>query len=89
MKLQNKIILICFAVAVLVVMVISFATDTWPGNGFCLMAGLTGMVGGAGYFGLGILLLLLKDKRYAKAVVLSGVILAVIGFILFKFLPQY
>ena len=89
MKLQNKVLLISFSIAVLITLVIAFATDSWPGNGFCLMAGLTGMCGGAGYIGLGVLLLLLKDKRYAKGFLLSGAILLLVGFILFKFLPQY
>lgn len=89
MKLQNKIILICLGIAVLVTLVIAFATDSWWGNGFCLMAGLAGMCGGAGYAGLGALLLLLKDKRYGKAVLLAGVVLLLAGFVLFKFLPQY
>ena len=89
MKLQNKVLLISFGIAVLITLVIAFATDSWPGNGFCLMAGLTGMFGGAGYLGLGLLLLLLKDKRYAKGLLLCAVILALLGFLLFKFFPQY
>ena len=89
MKLQNKVLLISFSIAVLITLIIAFATDSWPGNGFCLMAGLTGMFGGIGYLALGLLLIVLKDKRYAKGLLLCAVILALLGFLLFKFLPQY
>ena len=89
MKLQNKVLLISFGIAVLITLIIAFATDSWPGNGFCLMAGLTGMFGGSGYLALGLLLLVLKDKSYAKGLLLCAVVIALLGFILFKFLPQY
>ena len=89
MRLQNKVLLISFGIAVLIIFIIAFATDTWWGNGFCLMAGLTGMCGGAGYLILGLLLLFLKDKSYAKGLILCSIILALAGFVLFKFLPQY
>jgi hypothetical protein len=88
-KLQNKVLLISFGVAVLITLVIAFATDSWPGNGFCLLAGLTGIFGAAGYLGLSLLLLFLKDKSYSKGLALCSVILFLLGFILFKFLPQY
>jgi hypothetical protein len=89
MKLQNKILLISLGIVVLIILTIAFATDSWPGNGFCLMAGLTGMCSGAGYAGLGALSLLLKDKSYAKGFLLSGGILLLSGSILFKFFSQY
>ena len=53
------------------------------------MAGLTGMFGAAGYICLGLLALLLKDKSYAKGLLAGEVILALVGFILFKIFPQY
>ncbi len=89
MKLQNKVLLISLGIAVLIILVIAFATDSWLGNGFCLMAGLTGMFGAAGYMGLGLPALLLKDKSYAKGLLTGAVILAMVGFLLFKFFPQY
>jgi len=88
-KLQNKILLASLGVVVLIIVILAFATDSWPGNGFFLMAGFTGMAGGAGYILLGLLLLLLKDKRYSKGFILSGIIILLAGLILFKFLPQY
>lgn len=89
LKLQNKILLISITIAVLVVLSLAFATDSWPGNGFFLMAGVTGMFGGAGYVFLGLLLLFLKDKGYAKGLISGGIIIFLTGLILFKFLPQY
>jgi hypothetical protein len=89
MKLQKKILLISAGIAVLITLIIAFATDSWLGNGFCLMAGLTGMFGAAGYTGLGIILLLLKDKSYSKGLFFCAIIIGVLGFILFKFFPQY
>jgi hypothetical protein len=88
-KLQHKALLISFGIAVFITLAIAFATDSWLDNGFCLMAGLTGMFGAAGYLFLGLLLLFLKDKSYAKGLLLCAVILLVLGFILFKFFPQY
>ena len=88
-QLQYKTTLISFGIAVLITLTIAFATDSWLGNGFCLMAGLTGMFGAAGYIGLGLLLLLLKNKGYAKGLFFCSVILFLLGFILFKFFPQY
>ncbi len=89
MKLQNKVLLISFGIAILIILTIAFATDSWWGNGFCLLAGLTGMFGAAGYLSLSLLLLFLKDKSYSKGLALCSVILFLLGFILFKFLPQY
>jgi len=88
-KLQNKVLLIGFGIAVLIILIAAFATDSWPGNGFCLLAGITGMFGAAGYLVLGLLLLILKDKRYAKGLLLCAAILMLVGFILCQFFPQY
>ena len=88
LKLQNKILLISFAVALVITVVLAYATDSWPGNGFCLLAGLTGMVGGACYIVLGLLMLLLKNKNYTRGLIMCGVLIAAIGFVLFKFFPQ-
>jgi UDP-N-acetylmuramyl pentapeptide phosphotransferase/UDP-N-acetylglucosamine-1-phosphate transferase len=89
LKLQNKIFLISFVVAVVITVVLAFALDSWLGNGFCLLAGLTGMVGGACYLVLGLLLLLLKNKSYTRGLIMCGLLIAAMGFILFKFFPQY
>ena len=88
MKLQNKVLLISIGIAVLITLIIAFATDSWPGNGFCLMAGLTGMFGAAGYTGLSMILLLLKDKSYSKGLLICAIVIGALGFILFKFFPQ-
>jgi len=89
MKVQNKVILICIAIALLIILGAAYFTDSWPGNGFFLMAGVIGMAGGAGYLLLGLILLLKKDKRYAYGLFTSAVVLIVLGFIVFNYLPQY
>lgn len=89
MKLQNKVILISIVFALSVILAIAFLTDSWPGNGFFLMAGAVGMFGGAGYLLLGLLLLFLKNKKYSYGFFKSAAVLMVLGFIVFKFLPNY
>lgn len=89
MKLQNKVALLSIGFAIVVILGTAFFTDSWPGNGFCLMAGLIGMCSGTGYLLLGVLLLLMKDKRFARGFMFSGIALLIVGFITFKFLPGY
>lgn len=89
MKVKTRVIFISITVALLIILGAAYFTDSWPGNGFFLMAGVIGMAGGAGYLLLGLILLLKKDKRYAYGFFTSAAVLLVLGFIVFKYLPQY
>lgn len=89
MKIKNSVILISFVFALAVILATAVLTDTWPGNGFFLMAGVIAMFGGAGYLLLGLLLLFLKNKQYAYGLFTSAAVLMVSGFIVFKLLPNY
>ena len=89
MSLTTKILLINIVLAAAVTFGFAFATDTFPGNGFFLMLAFITGCGGAGCIGLGILLLLRKDKTAAKAYMLSGIIFLLIGAVSYFLLQQY
>ena len=89
MTLQSKILLINTALAAVVITVFAFMTDTFPGNGFFLMLAFITGAGGACCIALGLLLLFKKDKRAAKAYLISGVLFLVIALVSYFFLKQY
>jgi len=89
MSLQTKIILINIVLAVAVTLGFAFATDTFPGNGFFLMLAFITGGGGAGCVLLGLLLLLRKDKRAARAFLISGFLFLLISAVSYFFLQQY
>lgn len=89
MTLQRKILLINICLAASVIIGAAFVTDTFPGNGFFLMLAAITVAGGIGSLGLGLLLLLRKDKRAAHAYLITALLLLVIGLCSYFFLQQY
>ncbi len=89
MALQSKILLINIILAAAAVIGFAFATDTFPGNGFFLMLAFITAAGGAGCIGVGLLLFFRKDKRAAKAYLLSGIIFLMIALASYFFLRKY
>lgn len=89
MTLQNKILSLNTCLTAAVITAFAFATDTFPGNGFFLMLAFITIAGGAGAVILGLLLLLKKDKRMAKAYFISALFLLLIGSASYFFLQHY
>ncbi len=90
MTIQTKILLVNAALALAATLGLAFATDTFPGNGFFFMFGLICIIGGIGCAGLGALLLLLrKNKNFAKGYLFSGLLLLVVGLAGYYLLNQY
>ncbi len=89
MSLQTKIILLNIVLAVAVTLGFSFATDTFPGNGFFLMLAFITGCGGAGCVLLGLLLLFRKDKSAAKAYLISGLLFLAVSAVSYFILQQY
>ena len=89
MTLQSKIFLSNTVLAVAVVTAFAVATDTFPGNGFFLMLAFITATGGAGCIAIGLLLLSRKNKRAAKAYLISGILFLVIALVSYFFLKQY
>jgi hypothetical protein len=89
MTVQKKVILSNVILAVLVTAILAFKTDTFPGNGFFFMLGVIGIAGGLGCLGLGLLLLLRKDKQAAKGYLISAALLLAIGLVSYFLLHQY
>lgn len=89
MSLQGKILLINIILAVAAIMGFAFATDTFPGNGFFLMVAFITGCGGIGCLILALLLLLKKDKGFAKAYAISGILFLILSATSFFLLQQY
>ncbi len=89
MALQTKILLVNIFLAVAVTLGFAFFTDTFPGNGFFLMLSVIAGFGAAGCIGLGLLLLLRKDKRAAKGYLLSGLLFSAVSAASYFFLYPY
>lgn len=81
MKLQTKIILVSFGVAVITAFLFSWTDNSYKvAADYLLSFGLTGFFGGLLQAIVGLFLLLKTDKRYAQGFLMSGGLLMVIGF---------
>ncbi len=89
MLLLRKILLINTGLLGAATLGAAFATDTFPGNGFFLMLGFITFVAAAGSLILGLLLLPVKDRRYAQAFLLTAAIFGVLGVVSFFLLNRY
>jgi hypothetical protein len=81
MKLQTKIILISFSIAIIAALLFSwFDSSHKATSDYLLSFGITGFFGGLLQAVVGLFLLLKTDKRYAQGFLMSGGLLMVIGF---------
>lgn len=89
MKLQNKILLINCGLVITATFIMAFITDTFPGNGFFLMFGIIAIMGGISCLALGLLLLVKKNKNFAKGYMISAVLLLLIGIVSYFTLDKF
>ena len=80
MKLQQKIILISFAIALLVGSLIAAASGVNKPTNFFMYLGMPGFFAGLIQLVVGLFLLMKTDKRYAQGFLMSGGILLLVGF---------
>ena len=90
MGLQKKIFLVNLLLAILAVTGFAFATDTFPGNGFFLMASFITFFGGIGCALIALVLLLMKkDKNALRGYLISTLVLFIISAVSYFLLQQY
>ncbi len=89
MTLPVRILLFNTALLLAITLAATFATDTFPGNGFFLMFGFIAFAATAAALGLGLLLLLRADKRPARGFLWSGFFFALLGAVAYWLLGNY
>lgn len=80
MKLQQKIILISFGIAILLGSFFAVVSSSFKLKEFFVSLGATGFFIGLIQIVVGLFLLLKDDKRYAQGFLMSGGLLMLIGF---------
>jgi hypothetical protein len=80
MKLQQKIILISFAVVLLLGAATGAVNASGKANDFLMILGVVGFFAGLLQLIAGLFLLAKADKRYAQGFLMSGGLLMLIGF---------
>ena len=80
MKLQHKIVLLSFGIAILMGSFFAVATSSFTIKNILVSLGATGFFIGLIQIVVGLFLLFKDDKRYAQGFLISGGLLMLIGF---------
>jgi len=80
MSFQVKTVIVSFAVALALALLISISDGINRGEDFLVAFGMIGFFGGLLQLVVGLFLLFLDDKKYAQGFLISGALLIVIGF---------
>jgi hypothetical protein len=89
MAITTKLFYTSIGLVLLIVAGIAYFTDSWPGNGFFLMAGVVSICAATFYLLVALLLALLKKKAYAYSVLKAAALLLASGIIFYTLLHKY
>ena len=81
MKLQQKIILVSFAIAAVAGFLLALGDRSNRAADYFVSFGIVGFFGGLLQLIAGLFLLIKTDKRYAQGFLMSGGVLMLVGFV--------